>query len=91
VDPSQLTADNWPTALVLVVFLICVLVVPSVLTYLGNKQVKAVRTSLEENNGGSSVRDALDRIERGMGNLDQRLAKVEQDAKQARKPRRLFG
>ena len=60
-DPTQIT--SWPSALVTVVLLILVLGLPSVLTYLGNRQTRAVARTLDERNGGSSVRDSLDRIE----------------------------
>lgn len=61
--PVPTDVTTWPSALVTIVMMVLVLGLPSVLTYLGNKKTKAVARTLTENNGGSSVRDALDRIE----------------------------
>lgn len=54
-------------ALVLVVFLVCVMVVPQVGAWVQARRsaaaVHEVKATLQENNGGGSVRDSLDRIE----------------------------
>lgn len=60
-DPTGVT--TWPAALVTVVMILALLVVPSVLTYLGNQRVKKVENTLTNTNGGSTVKDALNRIE----------------------------
>lgn len=60
-DPTGVT--TWPAALVTIVMILALLVVPSVLTYLGNQRVKAVENTLTNTNGGSTVKDALNRIE----------------------------
>jgi len=64
-DPTSIA--SWPAAFVACVLIIAVLVVPAVLNYLSTKTIK---TTLTTNNGGSTVKDQLDRIE-------QRLAAVE--------------
>lgn len=61
-DPTQLTADNWPQALVFVVLIVCVVALPTILTARGNKNVREIAAEFR-NNGGSTAKDALDRIE----------------------------
>lgn len=75
-DPSSV--HDWPGALVAIVLIVCVLVVPSVLTFMNFKaqqrthsSVREVRNTLQENNGGSSVRDYLDAIMRSLNTLKQ--------------------
>jgi hypothetical protein len=51
---------TWPQALVGALIVIVAMGLPQVLTYLSNKQVKKQVT----NNGGSSMKDAVDRIEK---------------------------
>lgn len=57
---------TWPQATVAIVFLIGILIVPAVINYLQNRElkaaVKASHTTLTQNNGGGSVKDALDAI-----------------------------
>lgn len=87
-DPSAFHVDNWPTALVL----IFVFGIPTIMLAWNNRATKRVAAALE-NNGGSSVKDAIDRIETTVISLDQRLARVEQEqahAKQKRGVRRLL-
>lgn len=76
-DPTRITTG--PQAAVMIVLIIAVLVVPSVLTYLGNLQTKAVARTLTENNGGSTVKDSLDRIEAGQLELTRRVTALEAD------------
>lgn len=61
--PNPADIDSWPSAIVTIVLLLLVIGLPSLLSYLGNLQTKAVARSLSETNGGSSVKDALNRIE----------------------------
>ncbi len=71
-DPTSVT--TWPSALVTVVLLVLVLGLPSVLAYLGTKQTKALGRTLTETNGGSSVKDSLNRIEAGVAEHTAALA-----------------
>lgn len=67
--PDPTTVTSWPQAVVTIVMILAILVVPSVLSYLGNQRIKAVEKSLTTNNGGSHVKDQLDRIEESQGEL----------------------
>lgn len=66
-SPSDI--DN-PYALAVVVLL----ALPSILTYLGNQRVKKVEKTLTTNNGGSHIKDKLDR-------MDARGQRIEEDLK----------
>lgn len=67
--PDPTTISTWPQAVVTIVLILAILVVPSVLSYLGNQRIKAVERSLTTNNGGSHVKDQLDRIEESQDEL----------------------
>ena len=75
--PDPTAINSWPSALVTIVLLCLVLGLPSVLTYLGNRRVKGLETTLTTNNGGSTVKDALDRIEARQKEHGDLLAAVE--------------
>lgn len=75
--PDTSGIDNPWQALVLVVLILAVLVVPSVLTVLGNARVKRVETTLTKNNGGSSNKDQFDRIEQKLDGLAERVTALE--------------
>lgn len=64
-------------AVVAVVIVLGLLVWPGVLTLLAGKRSKDVRDTLTKNNGGSTVKDQLDRIERHLESVDQRLTALE--------------
>lgn len=70
-DPTTIT--TWP----MVAALFIVVGLPTLLTWYGNREVKAIRTSISKNNGGSSVKDALDRIELRQMAAEQRLDTLE--------------
>ena len=55
--------NGWQ-ALVVCVFLVAVLVWPGVQSVLTNKKIKEVKKTLTTNNGGSTVKDQNDRIEK---------------------------
>lgn len=61
-DPGSYTADNWPQAFVLIAFLLIVVGLPSLLSWLGNRRVKNIEHEVVPNAGGS-LRDSVDRIE----------------------------
>lgn len=71
-------------AIVLVVFLLCAMVVPQVGAWVQARRsasaVNEVKKTLTTNNGGSHIKDALDRIERGQADqavvLDDLAARV---------------
>lgn len=68
--------NGWQ-ALVAITLIICVVALPSILTYLGNKRVKTIENTLTTNNGGSHIKDALDRIELRQVTAEQRLDTLE--------------
>lgn len=72
VDPAL----GWPAAVVLVAFILG----PSYFGYLTHKNAKAIRTSITQNNGGKSVKDYLDRIERTLADQNERLDALEDQA-----------
>jgi len=95
-DPNTVTlVTTWPQAVAFIALVVAVMVVPSVLAYLAARDAKvntsraldaaqAVHTSMTQNNGGSSVKDALDRIEakqeehsKGLSGLGERMTAVE--------------
>lgn len=71
-NPADLVSlelvDSWPKAVVAVTLVVCVLVVPQVGAWVQARRsasaADAVRRTLTTNNGGSHVKDSLDRIER---------------------------
>lgn len=76
--------NNWPSAVVMVVILLG----PGILAWLSSRRtgakVEQVAESLSSANGGSSVRDALNRIEAGqeiikadLGSLTRRVDQLE--------------
>jgi Tfp pilus assembly protein FimT len=92
---------NWPQASVVVVFILAVIVWPGFAGWLNSRKAKEsaqrTETSLTTNNGGSTTKDQLDRIEKTLqahvewsggwtAAMDERVTKLE--AKPAR--RRLF-
>lgn len=81
--PDASGVSNGWQALVLVVLIVCVLVVPSVLTYLGNRRIKNVEAQLKPN-GGSSALDAIHRVEAKLDNLGERVAVLEEKTQKRR-------
>lgn len=81
---------TWPQAIFGAVIVLAVLVVPQVLSYLSSRQVRSaaqqVQSTLTTNNGGSTVKDQLDRIEDkvdgALGRID-RLEQSETDGEHA--------
>lgn len=74
---TLLSVSSWPAAVVAVTLIVCVIALPSILTFLGNKRIKRVETSITENNGGKSIKDYLDRLET---KLDEHLVWSEEQA-----------
>lgn len=77
-------------ALVVCVFFLAVIVWPGVQSILTNKKVKEVQKTLTTNNGGSTVKDQNDRIEKKLDdhlewsenfvrNVDERLLVIERE------------
>ena len=62
---------------VAVVIVLAILVWPGVLAVLQNRRIEK---TLTQNNGGSSLKDQLDRIEGTVTGLDKRVKKLEQHA-----------
>ena len=60
---------TWPQALVGALIVIVVMGLPQLFTYLSNRVVKKQVT----NNGGSSMKDAVDRIEKKQGDHSSKL------------------
>ncbi|MFC6153647.1 hypothetical protein [Nocardioides yefusunii] len=99
VDPADVV--TWPQAATAIVLILAVLVIPAVLTYLTNRRVKALDTTLTTNNGGGSVKDQRDSIAadaaatrelveaRLVPAVDDLAARV--DVLEAAKPRGIFG
>lgn len=81
-EPDTLSlVDSWPKALVAVVLIVAVIVVPSVLSFLAARQAKrsaitvnAAHKTLTTTNGGSTVKDRLERMERSLERRGQALA-----------------
>lgn len=76
--------DSWPKAIVAVTLILAVLVMPSLLSYLAARQAKRsavtvgkAHETLTTTNGGSTVKDQLNRIEDTLGALDGRMTAVE--------------
>lgn len=67
--PDPTSVQSWPQAVVFIFLILAVLVVPSVLSYLGNRRMKRVETTLTTNNGGSTMKDAMDRMEHDLKSL----------------------
>lgn len=72
--PSPIEVTNWPQVVALVALLAAFVVIPALLNHLSNRPIK---NTLTKNNGGSSVKDYLDRIEARQINQDKRLAALE--------------
>lgn len=72
-DPSQFHVDNWPSAVVLVVFLLVVVGLPSYFGYKRDQRVKRVEKTLTVNGGKSNPPTVLDRLHA----LDQAVTRVE--------------
>ncbi len=78
IDPVAWSAiDSWPAALVVALLILALLVWPGILAWLNTRRV---RQTLTTNNGGSHVKDSLDRIEATQANHGARLAALEQAA-----------
>lgn len=73
---------TWPQAVVAVFVLLALVVWPGVLAWLNSKNSRSttqdIKTTLTKNNGGGSVKDALDRIEAHQKKTDERLAAIEE-------------
>lgn len=54
---------TWPQATVALFLIFAFMIWPGVMAHLGRKETQAIKKTLTENNGGGSVKDALDRIE----------------------------
>lgn len=79
-------------ALVLVVLILCIMVVPQVGAWVQARRsaaaVHEVRTTLQQANGGGSVRDSLDRIERRQREQGDQLTAVVQRVEALERRRR---
>jgi hypothetical protein len=65
--PSPIEVTNWPQVAALALLLAAFVIIPTVINYLSNRPVKRTLTT---NNGGSTMKDVIERI-------DRRLAKIE--------------
>ena len=79
-DPTSIA--TWPAAFVAITLILSLLVVPSILTYLGNQRVRRVENTLQATNGGSTVRDSLNRIEQQQRELASDVRTVQGDLTQ---------
>lgn len=72
---------SWPQAFVGIVIILALVVWPGVLAWLNTKNSRSatqdIKTTLTQNNGGGSVKDALDRIEAHQAKTDRRLTAIE--------------
>lgn len=71
------TVLTWPQATVAVFMILCVLVVPQIGAWIQARRsasaVNDVKKTLTTNNGGSHVKDSLDRIERNQAEQGHKL------------------
>lgn len=65
--PSPIEVTNWPQVAALALLLAAFVIIPTVINYLMNRPVKRTLTT---NNGGSTMKDVIERI-------DKRLAEIE--------------
>lgn len=65
--PSPIEVTNWPQVAALALLLAAFVILPAVINYLMNRPVKRTLTT---NNGGSTMKDVIERI-------DKRLAEIE--------------
>ena len=77
--PDPTSVATWPAAFVAMTLILSILVVPSVLSYLGNQRVKRVQETLQNTNGGSTVRDQLNRIEAQQQEQGKELHRTRED------------
>lgn len=83
-DTSSIAGiDSWPEVIALLLLVVAVAVVPQIGSWIAAARARdsaeRIETSLQRNNGGGSVKDALDRIEAGLGEV-----RTEQDAQAER-------
>lgn len=82
--PTTQDVTSWPQALVAVVTILAVVALPSFLAYRANTRAKtaaatgeAALTTLTQTNGGSTVKDSLNRIEDTLADTLLRLVGLE--------------
>ena len=68
---------TWPQATVAMFLIFAFIIWPGIQSQLARRETQAVKKTLTENNGGGSVKDALDRIEETLGSNAQRLTHLE--------------
>lgn len=73
-DYVDITAvvNGWQ-ALVIIVLVFAVLIWPGIISMLNRRSMKDIKKTLTENNGGSSVKDQMDRIEKVQGEQGKKL------------------
>lgn len=76
--PSPIDVHEWTQVVAFLGFLVVCVALPSVITLLSNRRVKGIEQTLTTNNGGSTIKDALDRIEGKLDDHGTRLAQLEQ-------------
>lgn len=79
IDPSAIT--TWKGVVVA-----ALLLAPTLLTAWGNRSVKNVEKTLTTNNGGSHIKDSLDRIEARQVTQEKRLDTLEASVSALQKP-----
>lgn len=86
-DPTTIdigSIDNVWQAIVVIALIAAVLVVPQGMAWMQAKRsavaVNEVKKTLTTNNGGSHVKDSLDRIEKHLETLDTRVGSLERAA-----------
>lgn len=68
---------TWPQAVVAMFLIFAFMIWPGVQAQLARRETQAVKKTLTENNGGGSVKDALDRIEESVTSNGRRLTHLE--------------
>lgn len=81
--PNPTLIVSWPQAVVALGVIVALSIVPAVLGWLNTRQARAtsqrVEDTLTTNNGGSHVKDSLDRIETGLSLLGTRVTRLENE------------
>lgn len=84
--PSPIDVESWPQAVVTIVLIVAVVIVPAVLAYRTKlatqrvrREVAQVQTTLTQNNGGNSVKDRFDHLDRTLADHLARSEKWEKD------------
>lgn len=65
--PSPIEVTSWPQVAALLILAAAFVIIPAVLNYLSSRPIKK---TLTQNNGGSSVKDYLDRIEARLDRIE---------------------